>query len=114
MGQGLTDKFISLESLYSVGGAALAVYLITNGLRVFVGYYRMWLWLAASFVISFAVSPFGQIFSSLANVIVFVCNCFVVAFAAVGLNETTNKAAKEPQSDQQGRRTFPWFSSWFE
>lgn len=114
MGQGLTDKFISLESLYTVGGAALAVYLITNGLRVFLGFYRMWFWLAASVVISLAVSPFTQIFSSLGTIVVFVCNCFVVAFAAVGLNETTAKGAKEPQSLQHGKTDYKWFSSWFE
>jgi hypothetical protein len=112
----MVDHFMNATELTSFAGGALAAWVITNGIRVFLGFDRKWLILVVSIVIVFlfagwvrqetAIAQVQQIFLALVN-------SLLLAFAAVGLNETIARGSEAPKAIAHGQEKQSWIRSWF-
>lgn len=110
------DEFFTAETLASVSGCSLLVYLIVNGVRAFLGFIARWLMLAASALVNVVLflSVDGAAFDPV-SLLVLVGNIFLVAFAALGLQETTVKGVAPTRGARQtGGGRVPWRSSWLD
>jgi hypothetical protein len=109
----LPDQFIQPQSLFTLSGSAVLVWLVSGGLRYFLGFFRKWVPLLVSAVVVIlvrmtALAPFSSI-----EGMVLVGNIFLLAFTAVGLNETISRGAEKPRSDEHGEGKRVFLGSWF-
>lgn len=108
------DSFFTASSFATVSGCALFVWLLVNGLRTFFNVTAKWLFLAISALTVVAVFlSSGQPWQGL-QVLILVGNIFVVAFAALGLQEGAARGvgAATPSSLETTRPRASWLSSW--
>jgi hypothetical protein len=112
------DEFFNPEALGTVGGCGLMVWLIVNATRAFFGFERRWLMLAVSAALNLVLF-FGVTKTPLEIVsgLVLLANTIIVAFAALGFQETTVKGVSGRAGAVQtagGKRSWLaiWRSSW--
>src|SRR5262245_7973207 len=100
----LPDQFIQPQSFLTISGSAVFVWLVSGGVRYFFGFFRKWMPLLISAVVIGLVRltiPASSAFTSIEG-LVLVGNIFLLAFTAVGLNETVSRGAEAPQTDAHG------------
>ena len=108
----MPKEFFPVDAFATLAGAAIFVWVIVNGIRMFFGFYRKWLVLLISFILIaanalLAKGPFG-----LQQALLLVGNTFLLALTSVGLNESVARGSEEPRAREYGaNRNF--FSSWF-
>lgn len=112
-GPSIPDQFFTLTSFASVGGCSLFIWVIVNGVRTFFGFSPKWLVLLVSaFVVISLFLASKQAVTPLA-IGALVGNIFVVALAALGLQEgAVHGVTPSVQGEEQAQSKKPWFSSW--
>lgn len=113
-GPSIPDQFFTLTSFASVGGCSLFIWVVVNGIRTFFGFSPKWLVLLISaFVVIALFVASKQAVTPLA-LAALVGNIFVVALAALGLQEGAARGVTPAiKGVQQAEKAKPsWFSSW--
>jgi hypothetical protein len=98
----------------TLAGSAALVWAIVNGIRTFIGFYKKWLILVVSFLVTLAALSFSTFSWSLQPILLVIGNTFLLAFTAAGAQETITKGGAAPEGEEQGGRTYRWFESWFD
>lgn len=107
------DQFFSLQSLATVSGCGIFVWTIVNGLRVFTGFAPKWLFLAVSAILMVTLFFTTAEKQGAGEILAMVGNIFVVAFAALGLQEGAVQGVAPPvRTEEHAATARTWFSSW--
>ena len=110
----LPDQMFTIEGLSGLSAVSALVYVFTNGVRYFFGFFRRWLFLLFSFVVLGALFGVSGVLSSAEGFIVFAGNVVLVSLTAAGVNEATTRGIKETRDEQQGAVEKVWFKSRFD
>jgi hypothetical protein len=106
-------EFFSPATFASLAAAAIFVYIVVNGIRVFFGFYRKWLVLLVSLIVIGANAFLAEGLFGLQQALLVVGNTFLLALTSVGLNETVAKGAEPPRADEYGAQKRTFFGTWF-
>ena len=113
-GKTVGEEFITFDALKTLGGAVMAVYVVTNVFKFLNIWRPAYVSLTLSFVMVFAVAYASNKTEMIDYVIALVNGCLLFT-NAIGLNETANAIAKNGRDGQtlmQGKTSNRWFSSW--
>ena len=110
----MPDHFLGVSEMATFSGATFGAWAITNGSRVFLSFYRKWLVLLASIIMVFLFTQWHLLEwqPMVQNVVLALVNSVLVAFAAVGLNETVARGGEAPKAVEHGFNK-NWINSWF-
>lgn len=111
----LPDQFIQPQSFLSLSGSAVFVWLVSGGIRYFLGFFRKWLPLAVSALVLILIRLTGETASAFTVVdgLVLTGNIFLLAFTAVGLNETISRGTERADTEEHGETARAFLRSWF-
>lgn len=108
------QDFITLQSLSTFGGASVAVWVLSNTLRVLLNQNSRWFPFSVSMIISFIstnLAGTAENIISLQYSITAILNGCLLFLNALGLQ--TTMIAEPPQIEEQGDKKVKWSTSWW-
>jgi hypothetical protein len=108
-----TNSLFDPTTFATLAGSSGLVWVIVNGIRVFIGFYKKWLILLISFLVTIGALGFSTFTWSLQSILLVIGNTFLLAFTAAGAQETITRGGSKPTADEQGQVRFRWWDSWF-
>lgn len=111
--QSAAQQFFSGDSLAALSGSSAFVWIIVNGIRKFLSFYRKWVILVVSLLVVVAFHSASNLELDLGQILLGIGNTFLLAFTAAGAQETLVHAAEPAAAAQQGQAQYHWFQSWF-
>ena len=108
-----TNSLFDPSTFATLAGSSGLVWVIVNGIRVFIGFYKKWLILFISFLVTLGALSLSKFELSLQSALLVIGNTFLLAFTAAGAQETITKGGSEPKTTETGGSGYTWFQSWF-
>jgi hypothetical protein len=110
---GMPGALLTEAAFATLASAATLVWLIVNGIRVFLGFYRKWLFVLISFLAVAAMQAITSADFTVGRILLILGNTFLLAFTASGAQETLAHAATPVGSAPYSAKKYKWFDSWF-
>lgn len=114
----LPSDYFTLASLGTLGGASIAVVIVTNTVRKLLGWDSMWVgFILSAAIVFFASYKAGSLASLGQGVIAFFNSCllFCTAFGITGSGAVlagARRAATAVATEKTARKGLPWLVSW--
>jgi hypothetical protein len=112
--QEVAQQFFNGDSVAALSGSSAFVWMVVNGIRVFIGFYRKWLFLLLSFAVVISFHSTSSLSLDMGQILLVIGNTFLLAFTAAGAQETLVHAASSVEGEEHGRRQYRGFESWFQ